>query len=450
MEKISNKCSSIEHEEIKAISYCFECKVSMCNKCESFHSKLCKHHHWFNLSKNISEIFTGFCTEGNHMGKLEYFCKDHNKLCCGLCITKIKGKEKGQHKDCNVCFIEEIKEEKKNKLDENYQSLENLAKVLEEKINQLKIIVEKVNESKEELKLKIQKIFTKIKNEINNKEDSLLLEIDKKFEEKLFNENLIRESEKLPNKIKLSLEKGKLIKDDWKDENKLCSYINDCINIENNIKDINLINEKINNYNNAKDFRINFYPDKEEEIQKFIEEIKNFGEISEYKVNSKIINNEDLRLIQNWISNNKINLTLLYRMSDDGNSFQTFHKKCDNQYPALFIAKTKDGYKFGGYTSIGWNNKDNTYKSDEKAFLFSLNLKEKYSVLKNDTNIIGCYSYRGVDFNNDCYFCQDNMTNCYSSGDYSFLKGKGRVLASNNNDATFKVDEVEIFKIIIN
>ena len=120
MEKGSKKCSSIEHEEINAISYCFECQVYMCNKCESFHSKLCKNHHWFNLEKNISEIFTGFCIEGNHMGKLEYFCKNHNILCCGFCITKIKGKEKGQHKDCDVCFIEEIKEEKKNKFSENF------------------------------------------------------------------------------------------------------------------------------------------------------------------------------------------------------------------------------------------------------------------------------------------------------------------------------------------
>ena len=104
-----------------------------------------------------------------------------------------------------------------------------------------------------------------------------MLEIDKAFNEKLFNDDLVIESEKLPNKVKISLEKGKLINDDWKDENKLCSYINDCIIIENNIKDINIINEKLNNYNSSKDLKIQFYPDKEEEIQQFIENIKNFG-----------------------------------------------------------------------------------------------------------------------------------------------------------------------------
>ena len=136
-------------------------------------------------------------------------------------------------------------------------------------------------------------------------------------------------------------------------------------------------------------------------------------------------------------------------MTEDGNSFKTFHDKCDNQYPALFIAKTKEGYKFVGYTSIGWNSNSNGYLVDEKSFLFSLNKKSKYEV-KKIKKVIGCYCYRGVDFHNDCYFHQDNMTKCYSSGDYSFLKGVGRVLADNNNNTTFIVDEVEIFKVISN
>ena len=134
-------------------------------------------------------------------------------------------------------------------------------------------------------------------------------------------------------------------------------------------------------------------------------------------------------------------------MSEDGNSFNTFHTKCDNQFPALFIAKTKDGDKFGGYTSIGWNCSGN-YLYDEKCFLFSLNKEQKYP-LKDKTNAIGCFKDRGVDFNDDCYFCQTNMTKCYSAGNYCFLKGIGKVLADNKEN-TFLVEEVEVFKVIIN
>ena len=135
-------------------------------------------------------------------------------------------------------------------------------------------------------------------------------------------------------------------------------------------------------------------------------------------------------------------------MSEDGNSFDTFHNKCDNQYPALFIAKTNDGHIFGGYTSIGWNNRSDSYLTDDKSFLFSINKEKKY-ILQGDKKVIGCFKNRGVDFHNDCYFYQGNMTKCYSSGNYSFLKGIGKVLADNKED-TFIVEEVEIFKVTYN
>ena len=45
--------------------------------------------------------------------QLSYFCKDHNQLCCAACIAKINKNGDGQHHDCDVCSIEDIKEEKK-------------------------------------------------------------------------------------------------------------------------------------------------------------------------------------------------------------------------------------------------------------------------------------------------------------------------------------------------
>ena len=43
-----------------------------------------------------------------------------------------------------------------------------------------------INEEKEELKLKIQKIFTKIRNVINEREEKLLIEVDNQFNEIYF------------------------------------------------------------------------------------------------------------------------------------------------------------------------------------------------------------------------------------------------------------------------
>ena len=197
MEKKNLNCSNEEHIEIKAKSYCIKGEIYMCSKCELFHSKLCKNHLYFNIENNLKEIFTGFCKEEKHNAALEFFCKNHNELCCAVCIAKIKKKGIGKHKDCDVCLIEDIKDQKKNKLKENIKCLEELANKIQDSINNLKIFFEKINESKEELKQKIQKVFTRMRNELNNREDFLLLEVDNICNKIYFKEEIIKESEKL-------------------------------------------------------------------------------------------------------------------------------------------------------------------------------------------------------------------------------------------------------------
>ena len=182
MEKKNRKCSLKQHSEVDAISHCQQCKIYMCNKCEKAHSELCQNHIPYSLYKEINNIFTGICKIENHSVDLEYFCKNHNQLCCAACITKIKGNNNGQHTDCNVCHIEKIKDEKSNNLNKNIQNLVNLSNTIDSSISELKQLFEKINKNKEKLKLNIQKVFTKIRNEINNREDQLLLEVDKKYE----------------------------------------------------------------------------------------------------------------------------------------------------------------------------------------------------------------------------------------------------------------------------
>ena len=159
------KCSSKSHKDIDALSFCCECKLYMCNKCENHHSELFQNHNQIKLEKgkDITELFTGFCKIKNHRVKLNYFCKTHNELCCAECIAKLKGKENGQHSDCDVCFIEDIENEKRNKLKDSIKCLEDISINIEEKIKELKPIYEKIDKSKEELKTNIQKIFTKLR-----------------------------------------------------------------------------------------------------------------------------------------------------------------------------------------------------------------------------------------------------------------------------------------------
>ena len=214
MEIQNAKCSSSKHAEINADSYCPQCKKYFCNKCLNFHAEILEKHKVINLNQK-NEIFIDKCKEENHNDKLEFYCKEHNVLCCVACTSKIKEYGYGQHFDCKISHINDIKDEKRNKLKENINNLEELYNQIDKSINKLKEIYEQINKNKEELKLKIQSIFTKLRNALNEKEDKLLLDIDEYYNNIYFKEDLIKISEKLPNKIKKSIEKGKIIDKEW-------------------------------------------------------------------------------------------------------------------------------------------------------------------------------------------------------------------------------------------
>ena len=182
MEENNTKCSLENHKNVDAISFCKECKIYTFNKCEKLHSELFPNHPPIKIDNKINQDFLiSICQEKNHLNELNYFCKKHNKLCCVFYITKIKNREIGQHSDCDVCFLEEIEKEKINKLEENIKILEELSLNLKESINESKASIDKINENKESVKKNIQQIFTKLRNELNNRDDKLMEEVDKIF-----------------------------------------------------------------------------------------------------------------------------------------------------------------------------------------------------------------------------------------------------------------------------
>ena len=308
MENYKKKCSKEEHTNIDAILYCQDCKIYICNKCLNHHQGLFKKHITYNIDNN-KDIFIDKCEENNHQNKLEFYCKNHNKLCCTACIIKIKAKGFGQHNDCDVCILQDIKEEKKNKLKDNIKFLEDLSNNLNNSIKELKSLYEQIDKRKEDLKSKIQNIFTKIRTALNERENKLLLEVDNKYKELFGNEDIIKECEKLPNKIKISLEEGKLIDNEWNDNNHLSSIINNCIKIENNIKNINMINENIKNckINNNIIIEVNIENDYFEQLMNII---KSFGQfiIPINNLDSLILKNKDELNKFNNLFSNKINI----------------------------------------------------------------------------------------------------------------------------------------------
>ena len=342
MENNIFKCSFIEHKEIDAIKFCQECNVYLCNKCDKFHSGLLNNHHVYLLNQNEKEIFTGLCKTENHSLTLDYFCKTHNELCCSHCITKIKGKGRGQHTDCIVCNIEDIVEEKEKSLDNNIKSLESLIEVFQSSIKEINKIFDEINENKEEIKLNIQKTFTKIRNELNNREDELLDEVDRHFQKNYFGEDLdiLKEKDKLPNKIKFYLEKGKTAKNQWNNNKNKTSLINDCINIEKMLNNINQINQNMNKYK-CNDKIIKFFSD----TGNILRIINKFGSIDSY---GNIINRQEVNVNIDDFDCNKIkNINKINDNCGRGNSY-VYDEICffiskENEYVLGYIDANSDG-----------------------------------------------------------------------------------------------------------
>ena len=455
MEKQKNKCSSKEHKESDAIIYCIQCKVYICRKCEIFHSNLCQNHQTFKLDKDNSDFFTGFCEEEKHNQELEFFCKNHNQLCCAACIAKIKTNKIGNHKDCDVCILEDIKDEKKNKLKDNIKLLEELSNTLQDSVNQLKIFFEKIIKNKEELKMEIQKTFTKIRNIVNKREDDLLLEVDKQYEALFCKESFLKEIDKLPNKTKIALEKSKNIEEEYND--KINLFIKDCIDIENNLREINIINENINKCNDLEYIKIRFTP--EEEINQLLEKINTFGKIisitNEFS-NSSIINNDMnrqnsiIKWIKEKVNKNDVKFELIFKMSKNGSNSVDFHRICNNQGPTLIIIKTTKDRIFGGFTPLDWKNQGNYKDLSNQTFIYSLNLMKKYDMINKNRDAIKCASY-GPNFGD----CDIKLNSNLTEGE-TFANSSCNYLSNNNLELTggkgdnekFVTKEFEVYKVI--
>ena len=457
MENKKIKCSNKDDAEIDAIIFCGACRIYMCNKCEKHHSKLFSTHQVYNLEGQKNDIFTGYCKEPNHLNKLEYFCKDHNTLCCISCISKMVKNGVGLHKDCNICFIEDIIEEKKEKINSNIEYLEEISEVLKDNFGNLNKLSQTITSKKEDLKLNIQKLFTKIRNELNNREDELLLEADKQFDN-LYNDKTFEQYKNIQNKIKQSLEKSKNIKFN---KDNLVSYINECINIENNIKNINQVNEDFKKCqsDNGDNIKV-VYDDK---LNSIFENIKLLGKIlvfhKDNNLDSVILNNDlnSKELIYNWIKE-KINKDLIkfekiFTMTKNGSSCKDFHNYCDNKGPTLTLVKTTKKKIFGGFTPLNWENKPGFYKYDlnDETFIFSINLMKKYNLINKEKGAIYCNSENGPNFGGRDFCIDKNMRkgDSYANKNSNFLSDNNLELIDEKGDnKKFDVEEFEVFKVI--
>ncbi|CAF1123514.1 unnamed protein product [Adineta ricciae] len=62
---------------------------------------------------------------------------------------------------------------------------------------------------------------------------------------------------------------------------------------------------------------------------------------------------------------------LIYSASRDGYTAKAFHQICDSCWPTMTVIRSKNGFIFGGFTTVAWSS-TTQYRADALAFLFTL------------------------------------------------------------------------------
>ncbi len=151
---------------------------------------------------------------------------------------------------------------------------------------------------------------------------------------------------------------------------------------------------------------------------------------------------------------------LIYRASRDGYTAKVFHQSCDGCFPTMCVIRSKNGFIFGGFTSVPWSS-INQDIWDTSAFLFTLKNPHgikptKYPIFERavefalDHNLnkgptFGSVRYGGEDLTLRSPFNgYENRTSFPHS--YQDRTDKGHLTFT--GEPYFTCDDVEIFTLI--
>ena len=188
------------------------------------------------------------------------------------------------------------------------------------------------------------------------------------------------------------------------------------------------------------------------EVSYLFEEEMNNSNNRSFSVESTIISNySEFDFIINYLKkkfNKEIKDAIhIYQATEDGPTAADFHKICDGNTNIVVLIKTKDGKKFGGYTSVGFSSFNRSYY-DDTAFIFSINKREIYpnihgkSAVDSFYNLGPCFSGDSIkifdNFLNTEGIVAKNIANFETNEDYQINCGK----------RTFEVEEIEVLEFI--
>ena len=239
------------------------------------------------------------------------------------------------------------------------------------------------------------------------------------------------------------------------EQNNKIQNINNIIEEQNNkINNINNIIKEQNNKIQEQDKKINELNNKREKQNKQIDELDSINIPKEFS--DSIIINKNFSYIlnlQKWISPKNIYFTtkLLFRKSENGDSFDEFHRLCDKKGKTLVLIEGEEGFIIGGYTTKNWDKSDKWYKDDD-SFLFSLTQEKKFPVIKGKNTIKGrddlgpWFAYFGFGRNYGKGNLSQGFFNYYNKNSMSF-ENYDTIIPNKKKSRLFDVKEVEIYQI---
>ena len=260
--------------------------------------------------------------------------------------------------------------------------------------------------------------------------------------------------------IKNLFEEIKFIKINMQKEKQDC--LNRELNYKKEIKNLNqyFLNRELNYKKEISDLK-----EENKKLWNEINKLKNSKEKNKiieenkiYNFDSKIIDSiNKIDFILNYIRDNDKSfnfkeIKLLYRGSRDGDRTKTCHQLCDNKRNILIIMQSDIGYIFGGYSSIEFKiNNSWDYKIDNKCFLFSINLRKIYPVIKNIPVICHVEAEQGLCFYGSLAFkdyFMNKKNNKIMKSIKSYFNGLKDIYEMNRNESEFTCKELEVFQLI--
>jgi acetolactate synthase small subunit len=289
-------------------------------------------------------------------------------------------------------------------------------------------------------------------------------EIRKMYEE-LENENI-----NCKNQMQQLINDNEMLRQQIEELNNNYTIINneiESIKNENNILKNNLEEQKKNDKNEEIINKLmednNIYKMKAEEnelLKKQIEELQYQIQLGQEKqeidgreseVKGDIIHDiKELEMITKKINkdNRKLIINLLYKASVDSDRAAAFHQKCDHAKNTIVLVETKNGRRFGGYTTCSWSG-NCVDKNDPEAFIFSFDKMKTYDNIPGD-EAIGCYPKFGPIF----LGCQIKIfDNAFTKGGTTFEKelnfNTEEDYELTGGERTFEVKDIEVYEVII-